>query len=50
LERLEDSLPPVLEEPLEFAIMAVDPDGGREDCGIRIDAQQVPKAFKKGRW
>ena len=50
LELLEDSLLPVLEEPLEFVIIAVDGDGRREDSGIRIKVQQAPKPLKKGRW
>jgi hypothetical protein len=50
LERLEDSLLPVLEEPLVIHIISVDGDGRREDSGIRIKVQQVPKPLKKGRW
>jgi len=50
LERLEDSLRPVLEEPLVFEIIAVDGFGRRVDSGMRIKVQRVPKPFKKGRW
>jgi len=50
LERLEESLLPVLDEPLEFVIIAVDGDGRREDSGIRIKVQQTPGPFEKRRW
>jgi hypothetical protein len=50
LERLEDSLLPVLEEPLVIHIICVDGDGRREDSGIEFKIPAVPKPFKKGRW
>ena len=50
LERLEDSLLPVLEEPLVIRIISVSPDGQRVDSGIEFKVQQVPKPIKKGRW
>lgn len=50
LERLEDSLLPVLDEPLVIRIISVDADGRREDSGIEFKVQQVPKPLKKGRW
>jgi hypothetical protein len=50
LEPLEDSLLPVLEEPLVIHIISIDGDGRREDSGIRIQVQQAPKPLKKGRW
>lgn len=50
LERLEDSLLPVLEEPIVSHIISVDSDGRREDSGIEFKVQQVPKPLKKGRW
>jgi hypothetical protein len=50
LERLEDSLLPVLEEPLLIHIIGVDGDGRRTDTGMRIPVQQVPKPLKKARW
>jgi hypothetical protein len=49
LEQLEDSLLPVLEEPMVIHIIAVDGDGRRKDTGIKFQVQQVPKPFKKGR-
>jgi hypothetical protein len=50
LERLEDRLLPVLEEPLVIHIISVDADGRREDSGIEFKVQAVPKPIKKGRW
>jgi len=50
LERLEDSLLPVLEEPLVIHIIAVDGDGQKRDSGIRIEVPAVSKPLKKGRW
>jgi hypothetical protein len=50
LERLEDSLLPVLEEPLVIHIICVDGDGRREDSGIEFKVQAVPKPFNKRRW
>jgi hypothetical protein len=50
LERLEDSLLPVLEEPLVIHIISVDAGGRREDSGIEFKVQAVPKPIKKGRW
>jgi|HubBroStandDraft_4_1064222.scaffolds.fasta_scaffold97134_1 hypothetical protein len=48
LERLEDSLLPVLEEPLTIHIISVDRNGRREDSGIEFKVQQVPKPLRKG--
>ena len=50
LERLEDSLLPVLEEAVVIHIISVDADGRREDSGIRIEVPAVPKPFNKRRW
>jgi hypothetical protein len=50
LERLEDSLLPVLEEPLVIRIISVSPDGQQEDSGIEFKVPAVPKPFKKRRW
>jgi hypothetical protein len=50
LERLEERLLPVLEEPLVIRIISVDGDGRQENSGIRIQVQQVPKPLKKRRW
>jgi len=49
LERLEESLLPVLEEPVVIHIISVDGDGRREDSGIRIEVPAVPKPFKRRR-
>ena len=50
LERLEDSLLPVLEEPLVIRIISVSPDGQQEDSGIEFKVPAVPKPIKKRRW
>ena len=50
LERLEDSLLPVLEEPLVIRIISVDADGRRTDSGIEFKVPAVPKPIKKRRW
>jgi hypothetical protein len=50
LERLEESLLPVLEESLVIHIIAVDRYGQKRDSGIRIEVPAVPKPIKKGRW
>ena len=50
LERLEDSLLPVLGEPLVIHIISVDADGRRKDSGIEFKVLQVPKPLKKRRW
>jgi len=50
LERLEDRLLPVLEEPLVIQIISFSPDGRRVDSGIEFKVQTVPKPFKKRRW
>jgi len=49
LERLEDSLLPVLEEPIVIHIIAVDGDGRRTDTGIEFKVPAARKPFKKGR-
>jgi hypothetical protein len=50
LERLEDSLLPILEEPLVLRIIWVSADGQRTDSGIEFKVPTVPKRFKKRRW
>jgi hypothetical protein len=50
LERLEDSLLPVLEEPVVIHIISVDADGRQEDSGIEFKIPAVPKTIKKRRW
>ena len=50
LERLEESLVPVLEEPIVIQIIAVDGDGSRTDGGMEFKIPAVPKPFKKRRW
>ena len=50
LERLEDSLLPVLEEPLVLRIILVSADGQRTDSGIEFKVPTVPKPIKKRRW
>jgi len=50
LERLEESLLPVLEEPIIIKIISVSPDGTRTDSGIEFKVPVVQKPFKKGRW
>ena len=49
LERLEDSLLPVLEEPLVLRIILVSPDGQQVDSGMEFKVPAVQKPFKKGR-
>lgn len=41
---------PARTEEKVFVIISVNGDGNREDTGIRIPVQQVPKPFKKRRW
>lgn len=50
LERLEESLLPLKEEPIVLRIILVSPDGTRADSGIKFTVPAVPKLFKKGRW
>ncbi len=50
LEQLEESLLPVLAEPMVIHIIGVDGDGRRTDTGIKLQVQQVPKPLKKRRW
>ena len=50
LERLEESLLPVLEEPIVIRIFCVSPDGKREDSGIAFTLPAVPQPFKRRRW
>jgi len=50
LERLEESLLPVLEEPIVLKIISVSPDGTRTDSGIELKVPAVRKPFKRGRW
>ena len=47
LERLEDSVLPVAEEPLVIKIIAVSPDGTQVDRGIEFKIPAVPKPFKR---
>jgi hypothetical protein len=49
LERLEDSLLPVLEEPLVIRIISVSADAKQVDSGIEYKIPAVPKPLKKGR-
>jgi hypothetical protein len=49
-ERLEDSLLPVLEEPLVLKIICVSPDGEQSDSGIEFEVQAAPKPLKKRLW
>jgi hypothetical protein len=50
LERLEDHLLTVNEEPLVIRIMSVSPDGKQVDSGIEFTVPAVPKPIKKRRW
>jgi hypothetical protein len=50
LERLEDSLLPVLEEPLVLRIISVSPDGQRVDSGIEFKVPAAPKPIKRRCW
>jgi len=50
LERMGDSLLPVLEEPLVLRIISVSPDGQQVDSGIEIKVSAAPKPFQKRRW
>ena len=50
LERLEESLLPVNEEPTVLRIILVSPDGQREDSGIEFKVPATPKLFQKRRW
>jgi len=47
LERLEDSLLPVLEEPIILKIISVSPDGERRDSSIEFKIPAVPKPIKR---
>ena len=49
LERLEDSLLPVLEEPVVIRIISVSSNGQRVDSGIEFKIPAFPKPLKK-RW
>ena len=49
LERLEESLLPVLEEPVVIKVMYVSPDGQEVDSGIEYKIPAVPKPFRKTR-
>jgi hypothetical protein len=50
LERLEDSLLPVLEELLVLRIISVSADGQRIDSGIEFKVPAAPKPIKRRRW
>ena len=50
LERLEDSLLPVNEEPLVLRIIAVSSDGQKTDSGIEFKIPAVPKPLPRRRW
>jgi len=50
LERLEDSLLPVLEEPIILRIISVSPDGERRDSGIEFKIPAAPKPIKRRGW
>ena len=43
LERLEDSLLPISEEPIVIKIIYVTPDGQQEDSGIEFKIPAVPR-------
>jgi len=47
LELLEDSLLPVLEEPLVLRIISVSPDDERVDSGIEFKVPAVPRPLMK---
>ena len=47
LEQLEESLLPVLDEPMVLHIIGVDGDGRREDTGIKLQVQQVPMPLEE---
>jgi len=47
LERLEDSLLPVLEEPVVIHIITVDADGRREDSGIEFKSTSSPETVQE---
>ena len=49
LERLEDSLLPILDEPIVIHIIAVDGDGRRENTGIEFRIPAVRRPLEKGR-
>jgi hypothetical protein len=50
LERLEDSLLPVNEEPIIFRIISVSPEGERVDTGMEFKVPAVPKPLQKRSW
>ena len=50
LERLDESLLPVLEEPVVIKVIYVSLDGQEVDSGIEYRIPAVPKPFKKRRW
>jgi hypothetical protein len=49
LERLEDHLLPVNEEPIVIRIFSVSPDGERVDTGMEFKIAAVPKLIEKRR-
>jgi hypothetical protein len=50
LERLEDQMQPVNEEPLVIRIFSVSPDGERVDTGMEFKIPAVSKPIEKRRW
>ena len=50
LERLEENLLPVLEEPIVIRVFWLSPDGKREDSGIAFRLPAVPQPSKRRRW
>ncbi len=50
LERLEENLLPVLEEPLILKFMSIDSEGRRGDSGIEFKIPAARKPIKKRHW
>lgn len=50
VERLEEHLLPINEEPTVLRIILVSPDGQRVDSGIEFKVSATPKPFQKRRW
>ena len=50
LERLEDSLLPVNEEPIVLRIIPVSSDGKHVEGGIEFKIRAVPKPLPRRRW
>ena len=50
LERLEEHLLPINEEPIVLKIILVSPDGQWVDSGIEFKVPATTKPFQKRRW